>query len=61
MCAQKRTCQKVNEDFSKQMWTSRIIQTLIVQLQAFKDLYNHKKQENMRKFEKFEKKNYLRY
>ena len=23
-----RTCQKVDEDFSKQMWTSRIIQTL---------------------------------
>ena len=25
---QQRTCQKVNEDFSKQMWSSRIIQTL---------------------------------
>ena len=28
LCAQQRTCQKVDEDFSKQMWTSRIIQTL---------------------------------
>ena len=26
--AQQRTCQKVDEDFLKQMWTSRIIQTL---------------------------------
>ena len=26
---QQRTCQKVEEDFSKQMWTSRIIRTLI--------------------------------
>ena len=25
---QQRTCQKVDEDFSKQMWSSRIIQTL---------------------------------
>ena len=29
LCAQQRTCQKVEEDFSKQMWSSRIIQTLI--------------------------------
>ena len=28
LCAQQRTCQKVEEDFSKQMWSSRIIQTL---------------------------------
>ena len=28
LCAQQCTCQKVDEDFSKQMWTSRIIQTL---------------------------------
>ena len=28
LCAQQRTCQKVDEDFSTQMWTSRIIQTL---------------------------------
>ena len=28
LCAQQRTCQKVDEDFSKQMWSSRIIQTL---------------------------------
>ena len=26
--AQQRTCQKVDEDFSKQMWSSPIIQTL---------------------------------
>ena len=25
---QQRTCQKVDKDFSKQMWSSRIIQTL---------------------------------
>ena len=31
MCAQQRTCQKVDEDFSKQMWSSRIIQTLPLQ------------------------------
>ena len=31
---------------------------IIVQLQAFKNLYNPKKQENMRKFEKFEKKKF---
>ena len=28
LCAQQRTCQKIDEDFSKQMWSSRIIQTL---------------------------------
>ena len=25
---EQRTCQKIDEDFSKQMWSSRIIQTL---------------------------------
>ena len=30
LCAQQCTCQKVDEDFSKQMWSSCIIQTLIV-------------------------------
>ena len=29
LCAQQHTCQKVNEDFSKQMWSSRILQTLL--------------------------------
>ena len=28
LCAQHRTCQKLDEDFFKKMWTSRIIQTL---------------------------------
>ena len=28
LCAQQCTCQKVDKDFSKQMWSSRIIQTL---------------------------------
>ena len=28
LCAQQRTCQKIDEYFSKKMWTSRIIQTL---------------------------------
>ena len=28
LCAQQRTCQKVDEDFFFKMWTSRIIQTL---------------------------------
>ena len=28
LCAQKRTCQKVDEDFLKQMWSNLIIQTL---------------------------------
>ena len=28
LCAQQRTCQKVDEDVSKQMWSSRIMQTL---------------------------------
>ena len=28
ICARNCTCQKVDEDFSKQMWSSRIIQTL---------------------------------
>ena len=27
-CAHSSVCQKVDEDFSKQMWSSRIIQTL---------------------------------
>ena len=36
--AQQRTCQKVNEDFSKQMWLSCILQTLMsVWLWNFKD------------------------
>ena len=30
LCAQQRTCQKVDEDFQKQMLISRIIQTLTV-------------------------------
>ena len=29
LCAQQRTCQKVDEDFSKKMWTSHIMQTLM--------------------------------
>ena len=29
LCVQQRTCQKVDEDFSKQMWSSRSIQTLL--------------------------------
>ena len=38
---QLRTCQKVDKDFSKQTWTSRIIQTLkinclIVEVEEFK-------------------------
>ena len=28
LCAQQRTCQKVDKDFSKQMWLSHIIQIL---------------------------------
>ena len=28
LCKQQHTCQKVDEDFSKQMWSSRIIQNL---------------------------------
>ena len=28
LCAQQRTCQKIDDDFSKQMWSSRIIQNL---------------------------------
>ena len=30
LCAQQRTCQKVDEDFLKQMWSSRIIQILSI-------------------------------
>ena len=30
LCAQQRTCLKVDEDFSKQMWSSSIIQTLLL-------------------------------
>ena len=29
LCVHQRTCQKVDEDFFKKMWTSHIIQTLI--------------------------------
>ena len=28
LCVQQLTCQKVDDDFSKQMWSSRIIQNL---------------------------------
>ena len=35
LCAQQRTCQKVDEDFSKQMWTSRIIQTFFKKCLCF--------------------------
>ena len=29
LCTQQRTCQKVDKDFSKQMWSSHSIQTLL--------------------------------
>ena len=39
LCAQQRTCQKVDEDFLKKMWTSRIIQTLIYKPQAIESKF----------------------
>ena len=32
LCEQQRTCQKFNEDFSKQMWSSHSVQTLCDEL-----------------------------
>ena len=39
LCAQQRTCQKVDEDFFKKMWTSRIIQTLIALVYERNDVF----------------------
>ena len=37
LCAQQHTCQKVDKDFSKQMWTSHIIQTLPMHISTEKN------------------------